>query len=50
MMVILATFIKLDTHTMTMALNMQVLDLSNEVLNIYLDQGTAKTSEVKFGG
>ena len=47
MMVILATFIKLDIHTMTMALNMQVLDLTNEVLNIHFGQWTSKKSEVK---
>ena len=26
------------------------IDLTNEVLNIYFDQGAAKISEVKFGG
>ena len=43
MMVILATFIKLDTHTMTMA--PKVLDLSNEVLNIHFGQRTAKKNQ-----
>ena len=36
--------------TLGFCLKTYILDLSNELLNIYFGQGAAKISEVKVGG